>query len=125
MNNLANTSPDLALSVRTLDLLDQSPDLNQRQLAAELGISLGKANYCLRALLAKGQVKAQNFKNSQNKLAYAYVLTPSGIAARADLTLEFLQIKRREYERLKLEIDRLQERALHIERTAAKAADKR
>lgn len=111
MNNLAQPTLDLALSVRTLDLLDHSPDLNQRQLAAELGISLGKTNYCLRALLSKGLVKAQNFKNSQNKLAYAYVLTPSGIAARADLTVEFLQIKRREYEKLRLEIDHLQEKA--------------
>jgi EPS-associated MarR family transcriptional regulator len=100
--------------MRTLDLLDKSPELNQRQLAAELGVSLGKANYCLRALLAKGLVKAQNFKNSKNKLAYAYVLTPSGMTARAELTLEFLQIKRKEYERLRLEIDSLQSKAYDL-----------
>jgi EPS-associated MarR family transcriptional regulator len=114
MNNLSAPIPDIALNVRTLDLLDESPELNQRQLAAQLGISLGKANYCLRALLAKGLVKAQNFKNSQNKLAYAYVLTPSGIAARADLTLEFLQIKRQEYEKLRQEIDLLQAKAQYF-----------
>ena len=107
----ALTPPSLGLSVRTLELLQQRPDLNQRELAAQLGISLGKANYCLRALLAKGLVKAQNFKNSQNKLAYAYVLTPLGLTARAELTLEFLAIKRREYEALRHEIEILQERA--------------
>ena len=68
---------------------------------------MGKVNYCLKALLAKGFLKAQNFKNSKNKLAYAYVLTPEGIAARADLTAEFLQVKIMEYERLQAQIDDL------------------
>jgi EPS-associated MarR family transcriptional regulator len=98
-----NTS-SLEIDVRTLQLLEQQPTLNQRELALELGISLGKVNYCLRALLGKGLLKAQNFKNSKNKLAYAYVLTPAGITARAELTAEFLQVKLREYERLSEEI---------------------
>jgi EPS-associated MarR family transcriptional regulator len=98
-----NTS-SLEIDVRTLQLLEQQPTLNQRELAIELGISLGKVNYCLRALLGKGLLKAQNFKNSKNKLAYAYVLTPAGITARAELTAEFLQVKLREYERLSQEI---------------------
>jgi EPS-associated MarR family transcriptional regulator len=101
-----NTS-SLEIDVRTLELLQDQPEISQRELAQELGISLGKVNYCLRALLAKGLLKAQNFKNSKNKLAYAYVLTPAGITARAELTAEFLQVKVQEYERLHLEIARL------------------
>jgi EPS-associated MarR family transcriptional regulator len=102
-----NTST-LEIDIRTLELLQAQPEISQRELAQELGISLGKVNYCLRALLAKGLLKAQNFKNSKNKLAYAYVLTPAGIAARAELTTEFLQVKVREYERLQKEIAYLQ-----------------
>jgi EPS-associated MarR family transcriptional regulator len=98
-----NTS-SLEIDVRTLQLLGRQPTLNQRELALELGVSLGRVNYCLRALLGKGLLKAQNFKNSKNKLAYAYVLTPAGITARAELTAEFLQVKLREYERLSQEI---------------------
>jgi EPS-associated MarR family transcriptional regulator len=90
--------------MRALQLLALQPQLNQRELASELGVSLGKVNYCLKMLLAKGFLKAHNFKNSKNKLAYAYVLTPMGIAARAELTAEFLQVKIREYERLSTEI---------------------
>lgn len=105
-----NTS-SLEIDVRTLALLERRPTINQRELALELGISLGKVNYCLRALLGKGLLKAQNFKNSKNKLAYAYVLTPAGISARAELTAEFLQVKLAEYERLRLEIDALKAQA--------------
>jgi len=101
-----NTST-LEINVRTLELLQKQPEISQRELDKELGVSLGKANYCLRALLSKGLLKAQNFKKSQNKLAYAYVLTPAGIVARAELTAEFLQIKMREYERLQTEIAQL------------------
>jgi EPS-associated MarR family transcriptional regulator len=97
--------------LRALQLLAQQPKLNQRELASELGVSLGKVNYCLKMLLAKGFLKAHNFKNSKNKLAYAYVLTPVGIAARAELTAEFLQVKIREYERLSAEIAALKAQA--------------
>jgi EPS-associated MarR family transcriptional regulator len=107
------------VDLKALQLLERSPQINQRELAQELGVSLGKANYCIRALLAKGQIKAQNFKNSNNKIAYAYVLTPMGIAARADLTREFLQVKIMEYERLRHEIEFLKAQAgTHIEVTA-------
>jgi EPS-associated MarR family transcriptional regulator len=98
----------LETDLRTLQLLENQPQLNQRELAQELGVSLGKANYCLRALLGKGFLKAQNFKNSKNKMAYAYVLTPAGISARAELTAEFLKIKMQEYERLSVQIAQLQ-----------------
>lgn len=97
----------LETDLRALQVLTEQPQLNQRELASQLGVSLGKVNYCLKALLAKGFLKAQNFKNSKNKLAYAYVLTPAGIAARAELTAEFLQIKIKEYERLETQIDDL------------------
>jgi EPS-associated MarR family transcriptional regulator len=98
---------DLQHDIRTLEVLQQHPTLSQRELALVLGVSLGKANYCLRALLAKGLLKAQNFKNSRNKLAYAYSLTPAGVAARAELTAEFLRVKVMEYERLSIEIAQL------------------
>jgi MarR family transcriptional regulator, temperature-dependent positive regulator of motility len=97
----------LEIDLHALQLLALRPQLNQRQLAGELGVSLGKVNYCLKALLGKGLLKAHNFKNSKNKLAYAYILTPEGIAARAELTAEFLQIKIKEYERLELQINDL------------------
>lgn len=76
-------------------------------MAHELGMSLGKANYVLKALLSKGFVKVQNFRNSSNKKGYAYLLTPEGVAAKAELTREFLAAKIEEYDALRLEIDRL------------------
>jgi len=100
------TSDDAHLKV--LHLLQQQPDLSQRQLAERLGVSLGKANYLLRALLEKGSIKARNFRTSQNKLAYAYVLTPQGIAQKAALAHGYLQRKTAEYEALRSEIESLQ-----------------
>lgn len=91
-----------------LRALDARPELTQRKLASELGVSLGKANYCLRALLSEGMVKAQNFRNSTNKRGYAYLLTPEGVAEKASLTRRFLSLKRKEYDALRLEIEQLQ-----------------
>ena len=79
--------------------------MSQRELASELGISLGKANYCLQALVRKGWIKATNFKNSHNKAAYMYLLTPRGLESKATLAMQYLQIKVREYEALRLEIE--------------------
>jgi EPS-associated MarR family transcriptional regulator len=93
--------------LRFLRLLDASPSRTQREMAHELGMSLGKANYLLRALLGKGFVKVQNFRNSSNKRAYAYLLTPEGVAAKAELTRHFLARKIEEYDALRLEIERL------------------
>ena len=93
---------------RVLRLLAERPDASQRQLAAALGISLGKANYCVQALLQKGWVKATNFANNRNKGAYRYLLTPSGLEAKARLTARFLQRKLAEYEALEQEIAQLQ-----------------
>ena len=99
--------PDSSI-LRVLRLLDASPRLTQRDMARELDVSLGKANYCLRALTAKGFVKVQNFRNSTNKRGYLYLLTPEGVAAKANLTRHFLARKREEYDALRLEVERLQ-----------------
>lgn len=91
-----------------LRLLAANQQLSQREVASSLGVSLGKANYCLRALIARGLVKAENYRKSSNKLAYLYLLTPAGAVAKADLTRRFLARKVKEYEALRLEIERLQ-----------------
>ena len=95
------------LNFRVLRLLQDKPDASQRELADQLGISHGKMNYCLNALIDKGLVKLGNFQNSQHKFKYVYLLTPAGIAAKAQLTGRFLHRKVAEYERLKVEIDAL------------------
>ena len=94
-----------------LKTLEENPGLSQRDLAKRLGVSLGKINYCLNALVTKGSVKINNFRNSDNKLAYAYLLTPSGVEQKARMTVEFLQIKVQEYERLRAEIEELKREA--------------
>ena len=94
---------------RVLGLLEQNPDLSQRELAKVLGVSLGGVNYSLRALAERGMVKVQNFKRSEKKLAYAYVLTPRGLAEKTRLTSNFLKRKLEEYEALKAEIASLQQ----------------
>ena len=83
--------------------------MNQRDLAAALGVSLGKTNFCLQALVAKGLLKMQNFQSNKRKLAYAYLLTPAGLLEKAALTSRFLKRKTREYELLKAEIEALRQ----------------
>lgn len=92
---------------KILKLVELKPEISQRELAAELGISLGKANFCLKALIEKGLLKASNFRNSKNKLAYMYLLTPSGIEAKTSITVQFLKGKIQEYEALESEIQQL------------------
>lgn len=92
---------------RLLKLLQASPEMSQRQLAGELGVSVGKINFCLRALLEKGLVKVRNFRDSQNKQAYAYYLTPKGAQAKVRATALFLQRKMKEYEDIEREIEQL------------------
>ena len=92
-------------------LLEANPELSQRDVARELGISLGKVNYCVQALIRKGWVKAANFKNSHHKAAYMYFLTPRGMEEKGRLTLQFLGIKIREYEKLRVEIDEMRREA--------------
>lgn len=89
---------------KLLRLIESRPQLTQRQLAHELGMSLGKINYCVHALIDKGWIKARNFRNSSNKLAYAYLLTPRGIEQKAAVTVHFLRRKVSEYETLRKEI---------------------
>lgn len=94
--------------LKVMRLLEINPRISQRELAAALGLSLGKVNYCLKALLSKGLLKMQNFQSNKRKLAYAYVLTPAGILEKAALTRRFLKHKVEEYEALKAEIESLQ-----------------
>lgn len=81
--------------------------LSQRQLAKETGVSLGKLNYCLKALKEKGLIKIKNFKQNPNKITYIYILTPKGIAAKTKLTINFMRQKMFEYDQLKLELERI------------------
>ena len=97
--------------LKALKLLELQPELSQRQLAAELGVSLGAANYCLRALVEKGWIKLENFQKNPNKLGYLYLLTPTGIAAKSLLTAAYLKRKLAEYEALKIEIEELRSHA--------------
>jgi EPS-associated MarR family transcriptional regulator len=96
---------------KLLRLIDAKPELSQRELAREMGVSLGKVNYCVNALIEKGLVKARNFRNSRNKLAYAYLLTPRGVEQKAAITLRFLQRKLVEFESLSREIAELRREA--------------
>ena len=92
---------------RVLSILQENPDLTQRELAEKLGVSVGGLNYCLSALIDKGWVKMQNFHQSKNKFKYVYLLTPQGMSERMALTSRFLQRKKAEYEALKAEIESL------------------
>lgn len=96
------------ISFKVLRILQDQPDTTQRELAEQLGVSVGGVNYCLRALTDKGLVKMVNFANSKNKFGYIYMLTPSGIAEKANLTKSFLKRKLKEYEALRAEIETLQ-----------------
>jgi EPS-associated MarR family transcriptional regulator len=89
---------------KILKILETNPEISQRDLARKLDISLGRANFCLKALIEKGLLKATNFRNSHNKLAYMYLLTPSGIEAKSAITAQFLKIKMQEYANLEAEI---------------------
>jgi EPS-associated MarR family transcriptional regulator len=92
---------------RVLRVLERNPKMKQRELAAATGVSLGKTNYCINALLEKGLIKVKNFKNNNRKLDYMYLLTAAGIAEKAALTQRFLKLKMEEYEVIRLEIELL------------------
>ena len=96
---------------RVMRLIEADPTSSQREIAKSLGISLGAVNYCLNALIGVGFVKVRNFRAADNKLRYAYILTPKGAAAKAALTGAFLYRKMQEYEALKAEIEALQQEA--------------
>jgi EPS-associated MarR family transcriptional regulator len=98
--------------LRVLALLENRPDITQRELSKELGISLGSINYCLKGLVEKGYVKSQNFKANPNKLGYLYLLTPSGMTEKVRLTERFIQRRLNEYRALQAELAALAEAGL-------------
>ena len=100
---------------KILKLVESNPSISQREVAQQLGISLGKANFCLKALINVGLLKATNFRNNKNKLAYMYLLTPTGIEEKALITLRFLKHKLHEYETLQIEIEELRREAARKE----------
>lgn len=104
--------------LRILKIIEEDPQVNQRQLAERLGVSLGKAHYLLKALLDKGYVKAGNFFRAENKLKYAYLLTPDGINAKLSLTRNYLARKEEEYVRMKAEIDLMRADLARLDRDA-------
>lgn len=113
---LSHTATDAAIDasaveqdnhLKVLRLLAANPQMSQRELAEALGMSLGKANYCVKALLDKGLIKMERFSKSPNKLAYAYLLTPSGVAAKTGMTVRFLARKLVEFDSLTREIELL------------------
>jgi EPS-associated MarR family transcriptional regulator len=107
---------------KLLHLLEKDPQLSQRALAGRLGLSLGKVNFLVQALIEKGLIKAQNFRNHRNKSAYMYYLTPKGMKEKARVTLRFFEKKLAEYEQLKAEIEALRRDA---EQTRAAREDRR
>ena len=103
------TSPPEAWRLQVLKLLQANPSLSQRQLAGQMGVSLGKANYCLRALVEKGLVKLGNFSKNPNKGKYAYILTPAGLEEKTRITLAFLRRKEAEFAAIRCEIEALKD----------------
>jgi EPS-associated MarR family transcriptional regulator len=99
--------PTDEIRYRLLKHLEEHPATTQREVAGALGVSVGKANYCLGALIGKGLIKARNFRNSNHKSAYLYVLTPRGIEEKVNVTVAFLRRKRDEYDQLAREIESL------------------
>lgn len=99
--------------------INANPRMTQRDLSARLGLSLGKVNFLIKALIEKGLIKAENFKNSRNKMAYLYCLTPKGIEQKADITYRFLKRKITEYEKLQQEIHELKQEVDLLDLTVA------
>jgi EPS-associated MarR family transcriptional regulator len=120
MDHLAMLSDEFRYKI--LKRLEADPEISQRELAGELGISLGRVNFCVQALIEKGLVKAKNFRNSRNKKAYAYYLTPKGIEDRAKITVEFLKVKLAEHEALAREIETLRKEAGKVKAAGKKGA---
>ena len=100
---------NIDLSIKIIKEIQKNPSQSQRKLSKSCGVSLGSVHYCINALVEKGHVKLKNFRKAQNKLAFAYILTPSGINLKRELTLSFLQRKQAEYQLLQQEIEELEE----------------
>ena len=110
---------------RVLAMIEANPAITQRALAVALGVSLGRVNYGLRALVEKGLIKVNNFKASETKLTYAYLLTPSGVKEKSALTAAFLARKMQEFDALKAEIEALQGQVVEARRSAVVLGDRR
>ena len=93
--------------LRVLDQIQRNPEVTQRALVKEVGLSLGKINFLIKCLTEKGIINAKGFKNSKKKLAYLYIITPRGIRKKATLTENFLRIKMKEYDELRTQIEKL------------------
>lgn len=119
---LSRDQVNLELRHKIFSILQKEPTISQRELADRLGISLGKTNYCLNALVEKGWIKARNFKNSKNKRAYSYLLTPRGMEEKARLVVRFLRKKQEEYEQLKKAIEELEAEVSEIKLAEAGTA---
>ena len=109
MNNKSSKTQHPDTHFRVMDLIHKNPDISQRELAKEAGISLGSMHYCLKALAQKGWLKANKFKNNPDKSVYLYLLTSEGIAQKSKLAIDFLRRKKQEFDELKREIDELSE----------------
>jgi EPS-associated MarR family transcriptional regulator len=103
------------IHLQILRAIEAQPDLTQRQLADELGVSLGKAHYCIKSLIDKGLVKMGNFSHNQKKLDYAYLLTPRGVRSKTMLTAHFLERKAAEYTMLKSELEKYEKQIKRLE----------
>ena len=99
------------IHLELLRKLEENPEYTQRELSQEMGVSLGKINYCMKKLIEKGWIKLSNFSHNPNKVGYIYLLTPKGIEQKGSLTISFLKIKLQEYEMLKNEISKLKQDA--------------
>ena len=99
-----------------LKSLERDSRPTQRQLSNDLGVSLGKTNYCLKSLIEKGFIKVNNFRNNKNKIQYSYLLTPKGLEEKTKLTLDFIRIKTQEYDVLKQEIESLKQETKNMDR---------
>ena len=111
------------ITYKLLKLIEAEPHLSQREIAQKMGVSLGKTNYCLKALIDKGFIKLQNFYNNKKKTSYIYYLTPQGIEEKATVTYRFLQTKIEEYEDIKVEIESLKNEAAKTKVTGSKSSE--
>ena len=100
------------IDYRLFKIISEKPEISQRALASELGLSLGKTNYCLKAFIARGLVKVNNFRRSDNKMAYSYLLTPKGVEEKARVTVRFFRLLEKDYASLKREVEELEEQVV-------------
>ncbi len=107
---MEDKNKDSEINLEILRNIEDNPNLTQRQMAKELDVSLGKINYLIKSLIEKGSLIIENFRTSDNKLGYLYVITPKGIEQRRKLTLTFLKRRSEEFDKLKKEMERLEDK---------------